>query len=242
MSPVNYYIILRMLVAHFLSDFVFQRTYLTEKKDQPGMTSFYFWLHIVLNFVILYVILWDWSLWPVAAWITLIHFVIDAVISKISNSGLSVFLVDQSLHIITIFAVWLIYSNQLDLFYQDIYKLISVQRYWGLFLAYLLLSVPSSILVRKITQTWSDKIKQETDNGLENAGKWIGLIERYLIFTFITLNHIEAVGFLLAAKSVFRFGELRDSKEEKKTEYIIIGTLLSFSIAVTVGLVYQIAK
>lgn len=41
---------------------------------------------------------------------------------------------------------------------------------------------------------------------------------------------MEAVGFLLAAKSVFRFGDLRDDQDRKRTEYVLIGTLLSFGL------------
>jgi hypothetical protein len=47
----------------------------------------------------------------------------------------------------------------------------------------------------------------------------------------------QAIGFLIAAKSVFRFGDLSQSKDRKLTEYILIGTLLSFGIAITTGLV-----
>ena len=49
-------------------------------------------------------------------------------------------------------------------------------------------------------------------------------------------KHWEAIGFLLAAKSVFRFGELKDAKDRKLTEYILIGTFLSFGIAIIVSL------
>lgn len=49
----------------------------------------------------------------------------------------------------------------------------------------------------------------------------------------------EAIGFILAAKSIFRFGELKEAADIKKTEYIMIGTLLSFTIAIIDGLVIQ---
>jgi len=50
-------------------------------------------------------------------------------------------------------------------------------------------------------------------------------------------GHWEAIGFLIAAKSVFRFGDLKESKERKLTEYILIGTLLSFGIAMITGII-----
>jgi hypothetical protein len=72
---------------------------------------------------------------------------------------------------------------------------------------------------------------------LPNAGKYIGILERLLVFTFVVLGHWEAIGFLVAAKSVFRFGDLKESGNRKLTEYILIGTLLSFGIAVVAGIV-----
>ena len=56
------------------------------------------------------------------------------------------------------------------------------------------------------------------------------------VFTFILLNQLPAIGFLLAAKSVFRFGDLRQSDDKKLTEYVMLGTLSSFAITIAVGL------
>ena len=61
------------------------------------------------------------------------------------------------------------------------------------------------------------------------------------MFCFIITNHFEAIGFLLAAKSIFRFGDLKEAKDRKLTEYVLIGTLLSFGIAILAGLVVEFA-
>jgi hypothetical protein len=90
-----------------------------------------------------------------------------------------------------------------------------------------------------LIKPWSETISNEKEQSLKNAGKYIGILERLLIFLFICTNHFEAIGFLLATKSVFRFGDLKESKERKLTEYILIGTLLSFGIALLVGLLTQ---
>ena len=74
-------------------------------------------------------------------------------------------------------------------------------------------------------------------NSLPNAGAWIGYLERTLILTFILIGCIEGVGFLLAAKSIFRFGELTKAREVKFTEYVMIGTLSSFTIAIILGII-----
>jgi hypothetical protein len=59
------------------------------------------------------------------------------------------------------------------------------------------------------------------------------------VFAFVVTGNWEAIGFLLAAKSVFRFGDLKESKDRKLTEYVLIGTLISFGIAILVGVIYN---
>jgi hypothetical protein len=76
----------------------------------------------------------------------------------------------------------------------------------------------------------------KNDDSLQNAGNYIGILERLFVFYFVISGHLEAVGFLLAAKSIFRFGDLKEAKDRKLTEYVLIGTLLSFGIAFLVGL------
>jgi hypothetical protein len=55
------------------------------------------------------------------------------------------------------------------------------------------------------------------------------------------MGHFDAIGFLLAAKSIFRFGDLKEAKDRKLTEYVLIGTLLSFGIALLIGLLVKIS-
>ena len=66
------------------------------------------------------------------------------------------------------------------------------------------------------------------------------LTPNFLAYSFILGGHLEAIGFLVAAKSVFRFGEIKDPQNREEAEYILIGTLLSFVIAITVGYVIKI--
>ena len=79
--------------------------------------------------------------------------------------------------------------------------------------------------------------EDNSEDSLESAGKYIGILER--LFVFILLNQWSAIGLLIAAKSVFRFGDLSRAKDRKLTEYILIGTLISFGLAIFIGPVYQ---
>ncbi|TWT95881.1 hypothetical protein Pla108_29580 [Botrimarina colliarenosi] len=72
--------------------------------------------------------------------------------------------------------------------------------------------------------------------GFADGGKVIGRLERLLIYLFVLSNALGAVGFLIAAKSIFRFGELSDQKNRLEAEYITIGTLLSFAVGLAIAM------
>lgn len=71
--------------------------------------------------------------------------------------------------------------------------------------------------------------------GLANGGRVIGWLERFLFVTFVLTESFAALGLVLAAKGVIRFGEIREAKDQKVAEYVLIGTLLSLAWAMTVG-------
>lgn len=73
------------------------------------------------------------------------------------------------------------------------------------------------------------------ETGLPEGGRVIGYLERSLILIFILAGYPAGIGFLIAAKSVFRFGELTDSSRRSQAEYIIIGTLLSILFGTVVS-------
>ncbi|RMD57899.1 hypothetical protein D6833_13465 [Candidatus Parcubacteria bacterium] len=72
--------------------------------------------------------------------------------------------------------------------------------------------------------------------GLRNGGRLIGRLERALIFLFTLSGNLMAVGFLFTAKSVLRFGDLKQGSDRAEREYIIIGTLYSFFLALLIAL------
>ena len=71
--------------------------------------------------------------------------------------------------------------------------------------------------------------------GLDDGGRIIGWLERALIFLLVMVGQPAGIGFLLAAKSVLRFGEVKDATQRRLAEYIIIGTLMSFGWAIAVA-------
>ena len=105
--------------------------------------------------------------------------------------------------------------------------------------AIVFVTFPAAIVMEKMLDAMGDKIELD-HKSLPNAGKYIGIIERLFVLMFIILGRWEAIGLLIGAKSVFRFNDLKESNNRKLTEYILIGTLLSFGLAVVAGILYKI--
>lgn len=80
-----------------------------------------------------------------------------------------------------------------------------------------------------------------SEPGLPSGGRMIGRLERLVIYLFILVGAPTAIGFLVTAKSILRFGEIKDREMQRVAEYIIIGTLLSFAYALVAGYLTRLA-
>ena len=232
-------ILLKLFLAHLIGDFFLQPQKWVENKESKKLKSPKLYIHILLHAIALLLLLCDFSLWPLISTIVISHFIIDAVKLLIQRKKTKriLFFIDQFLHVIVILVCYYIYidssfSIQTIITYDSLLILSC-----GLFL-----TIPVSIIMKTIFSKWDITKLTENNESLVDAGKYIGILERLLVFIFIIVDHWEAVGFLITAKSVFRFGDLKESKHRKLTEYILIGTLISFGIAIAVGLLYMLLK
>jgi hypothetical protein len=173
---------------------------------------------------------------PYAVLIAVTHGIIDLIKLNFQKTKTkrTWFVVDQIAHILILIGIVLLYENKsIIYFWQD-------NDFWILATGTLLLTKPTSIFIKTIISIWSPETQDNNqDNSLANAGNYIGILERLFVFGFILTGHFEAIGFLLAAKSIFRFGDLKEAKDRKLTEYVLIGTLISFGIAILIGLIVQ---
>ena len=224
--------VLKLTLAHLMGDFLFQPDKWIEDKNLKTYKSKYLYFHIVIHFLLLLIVLqFDLKYWLAILLIPISHYLIDLgkLLLKDRIETRKLFLLDQILHFLVIFLITKIYySFQIDI--AQIFK----PKILLLITSFLLISYVASVIIKILISKW--KQENEVTNA---AGKYIGMMERVLVFVFIVLNHWEGVGFLLAAKSVFRIGDLTKSHEVRLTEYILIGTLLSFGIAIGIALIYQ---
>ncbi len=111
-----------------------------------------------------------------------------------------------------------------------------VVKYIIFLLAYVLVLKPSSILIRRILRPWLMQIPDNNDGSLAKAGAMIGYLERVLILTFLLLGNDSAIGLVLALKAAYRF---KDTEKPHKAEYMLMGTFLSLTITLGIGLAMQ---
>ena len=95
---------------------------------------------------------------------------------------------------------------------------------------------PANILILLILETCKVNINptKNDEHGNFHSGELIGWLERGLILVFVIMSQYEAIGFVIAAKSILRFSEA--SKGDEKSEYVLTGTLLSLAIALCLGI------
>jgi len=228
-------LITKMILAHFIGDFYLQPSSWVQDKEQNKHKSIYLYIHSLIHGLLVWVLLWEWNGWRIGLAIAVVHFVIDLqkLIFQKEATRRNWFFIDQLLHIVSIVLIANVYQN--GYVAVDIAALLQSKNIVFV-TGYVVLTLPMSIIIQKVLKPWSDLIGEADDDSLLNAGKWIGILERSFVLVFILANRWEAVGFLLAAKSVFRFGDLKESKDRKLTEYILLGTLLSFGIAILISM------
>ncbi len=104
----------------------------------------------------------------------------------------------------------------------------------------IVLCVPvGGILIGKLIRRFTDEIDGSEIEGLKQGGKYIGWLERGLVMLLLLIGQPNRIGLLIAAKSVLRFGEIKDPNQRKVAEHIIIGTFLSFGWALLISVLTQ---
>ena len=231
----NILLLLKLLSSHVIADFFLQFDWLCKGKREEGMRGITFQaIHALIHAACAYLLVGDWGGWIIPLVIFITHFIIDITKVKWFPTSTIAFLVDQLAHIAVMTGLWwALYADQ-AIGLTWVTDIAQSNSFWAILIGYMLMLKPSSLLISMFIKGWTPSNSMQTQ-GMPNAGKWIGYIERVLILTFVITGNIEAVGFLLAAKSIFRFGDLNKAREIKITEYVLLGTLASFSIALLTG-------
>lgn len=233
-------ILLQLLLAHIITDFVLQPSRFIRHKRRLKGKSWFLYVHSFLAGFLSLLFLQDTKFWLVAVFIGITHFIIDLWKLYQQKDNLRYFLIDQFLHLLMIGLAWLYITDDFDQILPLFQNLLINPYFLAPLIGYLLIIFPTGFLIGKATRRWQEEIDiSHKKNSLEAAGRYIGIFERILVLTFILTDNFSAIGFLIAAKSILRFSDKSETGARKQTEYVLIGTLMSFAITIVIGLLIR---
>lgn len=229
-------ILLKLILAHLLGDFLLQPNSWVAAKQKQKILAWQMYVHAFIHFALIIVLVYQKEFIKWAALLAAMHLIVDILKSYVQKDQTKRlwFFADQLFHFSIILLVW---SWSQSTFV--IAEILRDGKFLLLITCIYALSQPVSVLIHSVISRWKPDTISEEPGSLENAGKYIGILERLFVFAFTVTGNWAAIGFLLTAKSVFRFGDLKESKDRKLTEYVLIGTLLSFGIAFLIGIIYS---
>jgi hypothetical protein len=251
MDEIATEILICLSAAHFLGDFVFQGDADAARKTRPLIL----FKHAFIVAALGYLFCGIWDLWQIPLIIFLTHSVMDYAKATSRKENTCAFVLDQGVHlaIITAIAILIVTTKIIPI---NKPSTLWVEVLGKRFLESLILVSglavtikAGGILIGLAVKPFTDELKKEQERknsdeavagrGFERGGKIIGYLERSLIFLFILTGQPGSIGFLITAKSIFRFGEIKERQNRLEAEYIIIGTLMSFGYAIFIAYATQ---
>lgn len=233
-----YETLLVLSAAHLVADFPLQPDWMIRRKRQPAILG----LH---GLVVAGTAALALGGWPVTVLLILVgtHLAMDALKVYALGDSLGSFTLDQVVHLAVIVALAAAWPMT---FAQGAWAALPANFTAGYLVALSLLGggiaslMAGAIVIRKATEPFTRQLSGDIA-GLESGGAYIGWLERALVMLLVLIGQPAGVGFLITAKSILRFGDVRDSSQRKLTEYIIIGTFMSFGWGLAVATLTQLA-
>jgi hypothetical protein len=241
------FILIRLIIAYLITEYFINPEYWIKNEKKKSVALI---IHSVLSGFIPFIALWNINYWYIIVIFSVSHFLIYR--KKRNGDGLGEHIVYQSLHIAIVLLVWLtIVGSDYYTVYSDFIMALSDYRLNLIVIGLLFLTIPTSILIERKMKRWKistvSTISAENaeevydvnyscvdESGLTDAGKFIGYTERIIIFLLILANQFTALGLVITTKSIFRL-----KTGSIKAEYVLVGSMLSFSIAIIVGLFFS---
>lgn len=215
-----------LLLAHLVADFGLQTSASCKSKAEKHWRSIHQYIHAGIVSALSWLVSFDLRFWWCALIIGVLHLCID-VWKSYRADDVVWFSLDQVLHLFVLAGMSWLWSSMCEWCIP-----LGIDAWWvAVVIAVLICWKPSNIFIKLMLKHYSVNMPSDKENGF-NAGALIGTIERWLILIFVCMQRYDALGLLIAAKSIIRFSE----KDTAKTEYVLAGTLLSIFIAVLAGM------
>ena len=194
-------LVLCLVLAHLVADFILQTGKTCRDKKERHWKSPHQYVHVLIVFGLAWLVSWDVCFWWGALIIGGAHLGID-IWKSYREEKVTWFVLDQALHLLVIAGVaygWALCHDWSLPFGVELWHVAAA-------VALLVCWKPANIFIKLMLKHYSVNMPEEIENGF-NAGALIGTIERWLILLFVCLGRYDALGLLIAAKSIIRFSE-----------------------------------
>ena len=228
--------ILRLLIIHFLISALMYKKIFTVRDYRKIYKSKWVYISSAIYSILIYCVNSSWrDIWVLPGYFIAIIF-ICILCYKIKHLSIRLF-VFQAVLLLLLFLFWIYFSDfSFITILPKLTYILNSRNILLIILGFVILIWPVGYIIGQITEPFRKQLEdEEVVKSLEKAGMWIGCIERTIIYIFVLSNFITAIAFLVTAKSIFRFGEINKPSNRKEAEYILIGTLISYSIAMIIG-------
>jgi len=245
MSPLDPALAALLVAGHTVGDFVLQTGRMVRRKYRLPVLAAHAAVVGAAHLLLLLPLLSLRVLVACGA-VAALHGIVDGLKAAWTRDGggarsaapLSVFLLDQALHLAVLAGAWWVLRGTVALHPGAAALLPTggprlLASAGVVVAAFAFVGNGGSAVVSGILRGLDPRGVAEGDEGLAGSGRLIGILERLLALILVLLGQWGAMALLLAAKSIARFEEL---KERRFAEYYLVGTLASLLVAVVTGL------
>lgn len=239
MDSLQIKILIPLIASHFLGDFILQTDEDVKRKNK----SLTFVKHIFIITTLSYLALGLFNNYLIIVFILITHAVIDLIKVKVKTDNLWIFLIDQSAHILILIIISLnvhfFVSENAEIFWEIYFgkyyflvlvlftSFVIVTKFCGIVIGYIIKPLQSKI--------FEVKSEEQNNSNIPQTGKLIGYLERFIILVSVLMNVQAIIGFLITAKSILRYAEIKSENDKLFVEYILIGTLFSFALGISLS-------
>lgn len=244
---------LLLLLGHIMGDFYLQTRGMAEKKERSIKWVLLHSLSYSGAMILVFLPFLSNEIALVIILVAILHLIIDSskyiylsvVTKKKRNSlivGRNAFFLDQLIHLLSIMLIsYGIVINDFKVreleVVKEFFSIVDISKTQILpwLLALLIIHKPANIAIQKLLLVYKPESKDVDVKIDNNAGRFIGTIERIIMLILLAMGQYSAIGLVLTAKSIARYDRI--SKEKDFAEYYLLGTLISTLVVIVVSFI-----
>ncbi len=209
--------VITLYISHVIGSFYFQSDNIVNRKDNAYKSLI---LQSIL-YITPYIYLFYFIPLSVTLYTLFLLFILYIFIEKITlilkkqyaQYSLIIFIMNQLSYLIILWAFAHFISMDIIINKTFLVTLLSI----------FILFKPVGIIISLIMKTI---FKNENESDKVKVGRYIGYLERSIVFLLCMFNSVSTIGFIIAAKTLVRYKDIHEDINHFQEKYLI-GTLLS---------------